>query len=114
MREHGDEDLLDHVVLPDDHFRQLVAHAVIGLLALLNGSDIVGVGGVGHQLHFNGRRDACPTLLPDGKLLHSNRRSQNSDGGALRSREGLFRGTWPGWRSARWGGAWQTTARVRI
>ena len=109
--EHRDQHLLDHVVLADDDFRQLVAQAVIGLLAPLHRGDIVGVGLVGHvDLQYSpdivdealplraiaASGEACPTLNP---------RSRNTAAGALRSRGALCRGPWPGSRLARLGGS---------
>ena len=40
--EDGDQHLLDHFVLADDDLGQLVADAVVGLLAVLHGGDVVG------------------------------------------------------------------------
>ena len=42
--ENGDQHLLDHFVLADDHFGQFVADAVIGLLATLHGGNVGGGG----------------------------------------------------------------------
>src|SRR5437762_2548313 len=39
--EDRDEHLLDHFVLSDDHFRQFVAEAAVGLFATLHGSNVV-------------------------------------------------------------------------
>ena len=46
--EDGDQHLLDHFVLADDDFGQLVADAVIGLLTPLHGGDVVLFFGIGH------------------------------------------------------------------
>ena len=50
--EHGDQHLLDHVVLSDDHLRKLVAKAVVGLLAPLHRSDVIFVGRFGHEFEL--------------------------------------------------------------
>jgi hypothetical protein len=46
--EDGHQHLLDDFVLADDHLGQLVADAVVGLLAALHRGDIVGGKGFGH------------------------------------------------------------------
>ena len=39
--EHGDQQLLDHLLLADDHLAQFVGDAAIGLVQLLHGLDVV-------------------------------------------------------------------------
>ena len=47
--EDGHQHLLDHVVLADDHFGQLVAEAVVGLFAALHGGNVIGGRGSGQR-----------------------------------------------------------------
>ena len=39
--EHGHQQLLDHLLLPDDHPAQLLGDQAVGLVQLLDGLDVV-------------------------------------------------------------------------